>query len=198
MNAVVDRSPDSPADDLAQGFARHVELWARRLMRDDATVQLVRQAAFEVSRATSEGHVCLSLADLAAASAPAHDVDSLRGGLLASAAPAPYAQTRAKTYFERTLQLFNLHDVEPVLVIMPYHPTALAAFRAAGWDAKEEAFKAYLESLRGRYRFHILDYTDIASFHGDAGAFYDGAHVTAVNARRILAQAVEDVPQAFR
>ena len=111
-----------------------------------------------------------------------------------AAAPTPYTQTRAKTYFERTLQLFNLHDVEPVLVIMPYHPTALAAFRAAGWDAKEDAFKAYLESLRGRYRFHLLDYTDLASFHGDAGAFYDGAHVTASNARRILAQAVKDAP----
>ena len=115
-----------------------------------------------------------------------------------AAAPTSYAQTRAKTYFERTLQLFNLHDVEPVLVVMPYHPTALAAFRAAGWDAKEEAFKAYLESLRGRYRFHLLDYTDLASFHGDAGAFYDGAHVKASNARRILAQAVKDAPEAFR
>ena len=86
-----------------------------------------------------------------------------------AASPTAYTQTRAKTYFERTLQLFNLHDVEPVLVIMPYHPTALAAFREAGWDAKEEAFKAYLESLRGSYRFHLLDYTDLASFHGDAG-----------------------------
>ncbi len=72
-----------------------------------------------------------------------------------AAAPMAYTQTRAKTYFERTLELYNLHDVEPVLVIMPYHPTALAAFREAGWEAKEEAFKAYLESLRGRYRFHL-------------------------------------------
>lgn len=115
-----------------------------------------------------------------------------------AASPMAYTQTRAKTYFERTLQLFNLHDVEPVLVIMPYHPTALAAFREAGWDAKEEAFKAYLESLRGRYRFHLLDYTGLASFHGDAGAFYDGAHVTAANARRILTQAVKDAPGALR
>jgi hypothetical protein len=83
-------------------------------------------------------------------------------------------------------------------VIMPYHPTALAAFRAAGWDTKEEAFKAYLESLRGRYRFHLLDYTALESFHGDPAAFYDGAHVTAANARRILAQAVKDAPEAFR
>ena len=113
-------------------------------------------------------------------------------------APAPYAQTRAKKYFERTLALFNLHDVEPVLVIMPYHPDALAAFRAAGWDVKEQAFKAYLESLQSRYRFHLLDYTDIATFHGSADEFYDGAHVTAVNARRILVQAVKDAPAAFR
>ena len=111
---------------------------------------------------------------------------------------APYAQTRAKQYFERTLELFNLHGVEPVLVIMPYHPDALAAFRAAGWDAKEAAFKSYLESLQGRYSFRLLDYTDLAAFHGSADEFYDGAHVTAVNARRILVQAVKDAPHAFR
>ncbi len=115
-----------------------------------------------------------------------------------AAAPSPYGKTRARTYFERTLQLFNLHDVEPVLVIMPYHPAALSAFRAVGWDAKEDAFKSYLESLRGKYRFHLLDYTDIAAFHGSADAFYDGAHIKAANARRILAQAVKDAPQAFR
>jgi hypothetical protein len=115
-----------------------------------------------------------------------------------AAAPAPCDSVRAKRYFERTLQLFNLHDVEPVLVIMPYHPTALAAFRAVGWGAKEQAFKTYLKSLRGRYRFHVLDYTDIASFHGSKDAFYDGAHVKAANARLILRQAVEDAPEAFR
>ena len=115
-----------------------------------------------------------------------------------AAAPMPYEQTRAKQYFERTLRLYNLHGVEPVLVIMPYHPTALAAFRAAGWDAKEEAFKMYLDSLRGRYRFRLVDYTDIAAFHGTEDGFYDGAHVTAANARRILAQAVRDAPGAFR
>ena len=109
-----------------------------------------------------------------------------------------YAQTRAKEYFERTLQLYNLHGVEPVLVIMPYHPAALAAFRAAGWDAKEDAFKTYLESLRGQYRFQLVDYTDIAAFHGTEDGFYDGAHVTAENARRILAQVVRDAPEAFR
>jgi len=114
-----------------------------------------------------------------------------------AAAPMAYGQTRAKEYFERTLQLFNLHGVEPVLVVMPYHPKALAAFRAAGWDAKERAFKAYLAGLRGRYRFKLVDYTEIAAFHGSPDEFYDGAHVTATNARRILVQLLKDEPGAF-
>ena len=112
--------------------------------------------------------------------------------------PGQYGQSRARTYFERTLKLFNLHDVEPVLVIMPYHPEALSAFRAVGWDEKEDAFKTYLESLRGEYRFHLLDYTELAAFRGDADAFYDGSHVKAANARRILRRAVKDAPAAFR
>ncbi len=112
--------------------------------------------------------------------------------------PMAYTQTRARQYFERTLRLYNQHGVEPVLVIMPYHPAALAAFRAVGWDLKENAFKAYLESLRGSYRFHLVDYTDIRSFHGSERAFYDGAHITAANARRILYQIVKDAPEAFR
>lgn len=112
--------------------------------------------------------------------------------------PAAYSQTRARRWFERTLGLFNAHGVEPVLVIMPYHPAALAAFRAAGWGAKEDDLKSYLACLRWRYRFRLVDYTDIASFHGTRDGFYDGAHVTDVNARRILRQLVEDAPEAFR
>jgi hypothetical protein len=115
-----------------------------------------------------------------------------------AASPSPYTQTRAKKYFERTLRLYNLHGVEPVLVVMPYHPVALEAFRAAGWQTKEDAFLAYLESLRGRYRFHLVDYTDIAAFHGLEDGFYDGSHITVANARRILDQVVTDVPDAFR
>jgi hypothetical protein len=112
--------------------------------------------------------------------------------------PSPYTQTRAREYFERTLRLFNLHGVAPVLVIMPYHPKALAAFRAVGWQAKADAFKAYLESLRGTYAFSLLDYTELASFGGTPAGFYDGAHIKSVNARRILEQAVADAPAGFR
>ena len=88
MNAVVDSPADLPAAHLAEGFARHVEQWARDMKCDDAGVRTVRRAAFEVSMATSDGHVCLSLAELATGLAPAHAsapyLAPLRQGLLAS------------------------------------------------------------------------------------------------------------------
>ena len=115
-----------------------------------------------------------------------------------AAAPSPHEQRRSKRYFEKTLRLFNLHGVAPVLVIMPYHPEALAAFRAVGWQHKLDALNAYLRGLQGRYVFRLLDYTEIASFGGSARGFYDGAHVKRANARRIVKQIVADVPGAFR
>jgi hypothetical protein len=115
-----------------------------------------------------------------------------------AARPKPHSEKRSRYYFERTLRLFNLHDVEPVIVIMPYHPEVLAAFRAVGWGTKEEELASYLGSLQDRYRFHVLDYTEIESFGGSADEFYDGSHIKTVNARRILDQAVRDVPAAFR
>jgi hypothetical protein len=115
-----------------------------------------------------------------------------------AAAPSPFGQSRSKFYFEKTLRLFNERGVAPVLVIMPYHPEALAAFRAVGWQAKLDAMKAYLQGLQGRYAFHVLDYTEIATFGGSADGFYDGAHVKATNVRRIVRQVVADLHSAFR
>jgi hypothetical protein len=124
--------------------------------------------------------------------------DYLARMLPKAAAPSPHEQRRSKRYFEKTLRLFNLHGVAPVLVIMPYHPEALAAFRAVGWQHKLDALNAYLRGLRGRYVFRLLDYTEIGSFGGSARGFYDGAHVKRANARRIVKQIVADVPGAFR
>lgn len=104
----------------------------------------------------------------------------------------------SKFYLRKLLRLYNTHGVTPVLVIMPYHPEALSAFRAVGWQAKEDALNEYLSELHERYDFRVLDYLDIDSFGGSADWFYDGAHVTKDNASLILRQAVEDAPECFR
>lgn len=57
-----------PADDgvaLAEGFARRIGALGRRLRADARNVRWAERAAFAVSRATAQGHVCVSLAALA-------------------------------------------------------------------------------------------------------------------------------------
>ncbi|VVE72152.1 exodeoxyribonuclease V subunit alpha [Pandoraea captiosa] len=55
---------DSGVVRLAQGFARRMELLARGNGADEVVCRYVRRAAFEVSLATSEGHVCVPLDNL--------------------------------------------------------------------------------------------------------------------------------------
>ena len=69
------------AQQLAQGFAYHVGVWARRQACDAATLDALQTVAAHVSLATSAGHVCVALGDLPM-QAPA-DVATLRRRLLA-------------------------------------------------------------------------------------------------------------------
>lgn len=107
-------------------------------------------------------------------------------------------QERSLRYFRKFLDLCNRHDVVPAIVIMPYHPEALAAFRAVGWERKQRRLRRLLAGLADEYEFRVLDYTDIAAFGGRPEWFYDGAHVTKENSRRIIDQALRDAPECFR
>jgi hypothetical protein len=104
---------------------------------------------------------------------------------------------RSKSCLRKLLRLHNGHGVTPLLVLMPYHPTALSAFREVGWQHKLDAAKRYLARLSRRHDFRLFDYTEISSFDGDAGAFYDGAHVTKRNADLILALGARQAPAYF-
>ena len=75
----------SANESLAQGFALHVEQWLRRQGGcDGATLDTLRHAARAVSLATSDGHVCVALTDVAASMANAISVDALRSALRGS------------------------------------------------------------------------------------------------------------------
>jgi hypothetical protein len=117
--------------------------------------------------------------------------------LLPRAAETGAKQTRSHRYFEKLLRLYNDHGVTPAIVIMPFHPVALEAFREVGWQAKNDALLAYLHGLQQTYDLRVLDYTEIESFGGDPRYFYDGSHVMKENARLILDQAVRDAPECF-
>ncbi len=121
---------------------------------------------------------------------------------LASTVPHAAAANRAgsglsRFYLRKLLRLYNDRGVTPLLVLMPYHPTALTAFCEVGWERKLDAAKGYLASLQRRYDFRLLDYTELISFGGKSKWFYDGAHVMRQNADLILARAVREAPECF-
>jgi len=109
----------------------------------------------------------------------------------------PTKQTRARAYFEKTMRLYNARGVVPAVVLMPYHPRALHAFRAVGWQKKLDRLTAYLRDAQTRCRFRIIDLVKIASFEGRARWFYDGAHVTRENARLIIRRVLRTAPECF-
>ena len=98
----------------------------------------------------------------------------------------PTRQVRSRTYFEKTMRLFNEHGVVPAVVIMPYHPRALSAFRKVGFQKKTNALIAYLRDARTRCDFRLINLLSIRSFNGRARWFYDGAHPTKENSRLLI------------
>ncbi len=106
--------------------------------------------------------------------------------------------TRAKSYFEQTLALLNQHGVSPCIVLMPYHPRALAAMAHTAWRQRQDECKAYLEGLQLKYDLRLLNYTSVSSFGGRSRYFYDGAHITVENARILMAHAVRAAPECFK
>ena len=111
---------------------------------------------------------------------------------------AEVKQTRSHLYFEKTIELYNQHGVVPVVVIMPYHPKVLAAFRAVGWELKVDRLRAYLADLQTRRDLRVVDLLDIAAFGGDPNEFYDGSHVTMENSARIIDHVVTVAPECFQ
>jgi exodeoxyribonuclease V alpha subunit len=74
---------DSPDLILAEGFARQAERWARAQGASDVVAHAVRAAAHAVSAATSNGHVCVALQELAAGAGLPCDASAWREALLA-------------------------------------------------------------------------------------------------------------------
>ncbi len=101
-------------------------------------------------------------------------------------------------YFAQTLGLFNSVGVTPVLVMMPTQPEVIAAMGQARYEHQRLVTRRFLELLRHKCRFALLDYSYIQSFGGDPTAFYDGVHIMKKNADLIIRAAVKAVPWAFR
>ncbi|MBX3667267.1 MAG: exodeoxyribonuclease V subunit alpha [Rhodocyclaceae bacterium] len=82
-----------PATELAQHFARYAGRWAQELGADEGCCRLVERAAQAVSVATSAGHVCVHLSDLADTATSAA---AWRAALLASGVAGTSDQTEIR------------------------------------------------------------------------------------------------------
>lgn len=71
---------DTPAAVLAEGFARHAERWAIARGADAASAAAAREAARQLSLATTDGHVCVLLDELGQGAGPVGPAGTLPGG----------------------------------------------------------------------------------------------------------------------
>jgi exodeoxyribonuclease V alpha subunit len=77
-------SPQQPAqNDLAEGFARHLQQWAEQAGAPPEAVAVLAAAGRQISLATQNGHVCAQLEDLVECF-PDHSAAALAEYLLAS------------------------------------------------------------------------------------------------------------------
>jgi hypothetical protein len=121
----------------------------------------------------------------------------IRAILPAATWRGPTPAARSRSCFEAAVKLFNAHGTQPVVVVMPYHPRALRAFRKVGFQRQVDELLAYFKRARTRCDFSVVNLVDIRSFGGEPRWFYDGAHVTRENARRIIARVVAKEVRSF-
>ncbi len=113
------------------------------------------------------------------------------------ATTTPALDPRSTRYFEKTVRLLNEQGTTPAIVLMPLHPTLLAAVRDAGWETRHREVLDYLHDLQEEYDLVVLDHSRLGSIDGDPDGYYDGFHVMRANARRILDVVVEEAPACF-
>jgi len=95
-----------------------------------------------------------------------------------------------RRWFERTLRALHTWGARPVIVLTPVQPKLLRVIGPLGWQRRHAEVVRYLRGVAKRIPFTLLDASHIAAFGGSRRAFYDGVHMTAPNARRLVAWTV--------
>ncbi len=113
-------------------------------------------------------------------------LDAYIARMLHTGARSSAPDTRARQYFEKTLQLLNDHGATPVIVLMPIHPRVLRVMKAHDMGAERRQLREYLAGLSETLNVKVLDFTTIGSFNGRAEWFYDGVHITRRNSNRVI------------
>jgi hypothetical protein len=91
----------------------------------------------------------------------------------------------------------NGRGERPVIVINPIYPTVLAALRKYG-DPLMTGTLEYLQSLKARYDFVVVDCEDSRTWGGNDDDWSNPTHVDLANMRRMLRYVVAHSDGALR
>lgn len=125
-------------------------------------------------------------------------LDAYIARMLRAARTTAPPDTRAKSYFERTIRLLNEHGTTPIVVLMPIHPRVLRVMENHGLGGDRQRLREYLAELSRTCSIKVLDFTTIRSFNGKAAWFYDGVHITRRNANRVILAAKVQADDALK
>ncbi len=96
--------------------------------------------------------------------------------------PKGYPQYRL---FEHLLAYLNARGERPVIVFNPLYPTVYAALAQYGLPTLTNSL-AYLDTLRTRYHFVVVNCENIHTWGGNASDWTNASHVDRLNMRRML------------
>jgi hypothetical protein len=88
-------------------------------------------------------------------------------------------------YFEQTLAFMNAHGATPVIVLNPQYPSVYRLMQRRH-ETREQQSLAELHKLQKRYRFVVVDCSNIHVWGGKARDFNNATHVNRRNMRRML------------
>lgn len=132
-----------------------------------------------------------------------HDVAVRRGMSLARSIAITLAEYRtiysgvtrlspsAEHRFEQSVAAMNQWHTRPIIVLTPVHPRFAREIGPLGWALRHRQLVSYLRSLRPRLKFDLLDASNIRTFGGTPGGFYDGVHMKVANVHRLLNWVIE-------
>jgi hypothetical protein len=97
---------------------------------------------------------------------------------------------RELSYFTKTLAFLNAHGATPVIVLNPVYPSIYQLLQKRHSQREAEAL-AELHKLQKRYRFVVVDGSDIRVWGGKARDFSNATHINRANMRRLLRYVVK-------
>jgi len=108
----------------------------------------------------------------------------------------PYTKSQF-FYVNEALAWMNAHGATPVIVLNPIYPSVYRVMQERHFKREQEAL-AELRKLQQRFRFVVVDCSDIRKWHGKAPDFSNATHVNQRNMRRMLRYIVAHSHGALR